>query len=120
MYNGSAPHPQFRVGGYAQSAGRDIFGAWTVQSQATPAYTTDFTAYVSGSAGPTATTTLARRERPKLFLDPASGAPAVLYSGVCSQQSSNDCFTIAAPLAPPPAAPAANGRRQRGENITSN
>jgi len=101
MYNGSAPHPQFRVGGYAQSAGRDVFGAWAVQSQAFPAYTTDFTTFVSGDAGPTVTTTLARRERPKVFLDPASGAPAVLYSGVCTQQSSNDCFTIAAPLALP-------------------
>ena len=101
QYNGSAPHPQFRVGGYAQSSGADIFSSWTVQPESAPAYTTEFQSFVSGSAGPTITTTFARRERPKVYLDPATGAPAVLYTGVCPQTSSNDCFTIAAPIAVP-------------------
>jgi hypothetical protein len=99
MYNKTDPRHQYRVGGYAQSAGPDIFGAWEVQPNETPAYTADFTTYVSGSAGPTQTTTLARRERPKLFRDPATGAPSVLYSGACAAASGNDCFTIAAPIA---------------------
>jgi len=99
MYNVSDPRHQFRVGGYAQSAGPDIFGAWAVQPNETPAYTQNFTAFVQGSSGPTQTTTLARRERPKLFLDPATGAPAVLYSGVCAPATGNECFTIAAPIA---------------------
>ena len=99
MYNVSDTRHQFRLGGYAQSAGPDIFGAWAVQPNETPAYTADFTTFVSGSSGPTQTTTLARRERPKLFRDPGTGAPAVLYSGACAAASGNDCFTIAAPIA---------------------
>jgi hypothetical protein len=99
-YNMSDPHVQFAVGGYAQSAGADIFGSWTVQDPSTePAYTTQFTTYVSGAAGPTTTTTFSRRERPKLFWD-STGAPAVLYSGVCPEPDGDgDCFTIAAPIA---------------------
>lgn len=104
-YNGSAPHPQFFVGGYAQSAGPDLFAAWTVQPVPTaPAYTTNFTTYVSGNSGPTQWTNFARRERPKVFLDQVTGAPAVLYTGVCPESSGNDCFTIAAPIKPPPPA----------------
>ena len=99
MYNGSAPHPQFRVGGYAQSAGTSVLSRWTVQPESAPAYTTEFVAYIAGDAGPTATTTFARRERPKIYIDPASGEPAVLYTAVCPQSSGNNCFTIAAPLA---------------------
>lgn len=99
MYNATDPAHQFRLGGYAQSAGPDIFGAWAVQPNETPAYTANFTAFVAGSAGPTQTVTLGRRERPKLFRDPSTGAPAVLYSGACDAASGNACFTIAAPIA---------------------
>ena len=114
-YDKSDTAHQFSVGGYAESQGQDIFGAWSVQSHSTPAFTTNFTAFLHGDSGPVATTTFGRRERPKLYLDPATGAPAVLYTGVCPQGSS-DCFTTAAPIAPaavsssarlpaPPAAP---------------
>ena len=97
-YNKSDPGHQFNVGGYAVSAGANIFGAWYVQDPRTaPAYTTEFTSYVSGAAGPTKTTTFGRRERPKLWRDPSTGAPACLYSGVCPVGSAR-CFTIAAPI----------------------
>ena len=98
-YNSSDTKHQFAVGGYAQSAGRDVFGAWTVQDPAaSPAYTTVFETFVKGDAGPTETTTFSRRERPKLLFD-ARGAPSVLYNGVCPEPPGNGaCFTIAAPL----------------------
>jgi hypothetical protein len=97
-YNKSDSAHQFQVGGYAQSAGHDIFGAWSVQDPAvTPAYTVNFTTYDAGAAGPTTTTTLSRRERPKLWRDPATGAPAVLFTGSCPPHST-DCFTSAAPI----------------------
>ena len=100
MYNASDTQHQFRVGGHAQSTTPNIYSPWVVQGNAVPAYTTNFTTYASGSSGPTVTTTLARRERPKLFF-PAPGAqPTVLYTGVCPKSSGNDCFTIAAPIAP--------------------
>jgi hypothetical protein len=90
QYNGSAPHPQFRVGGYAQSRGAELFGAWDVQSEATPAYTT-LVPFAGGSAR-----NYTRRERPKLLLD-ASGAPTVLYSGVCEGTSQGaNCYTLGA------------------------
>ena len=100
MYNASDTKHQFRVGGHAQSTTRSIFSPWAVQGNAAPAYTTNFTAFASGTGGPTATTTFARRERPKLFFAAAGAPPSVLYSGVCPQASGNDCFTIAAPIAP--------------------
>ena len=40
QYNGTAPHPQFNVGGFAESATSDIFSKWTLQSYHTPAFTT--------------------------------------------------------------------------------
>ena len=98
-YNRSATHTQVLVGGYAVSSGRSVWGPWALQPWDTPAYTVNYTSYVSGGAGPTVTTQLSRRERPKLFFDPATGAPAVLYSGACPLRSS-DCFTLAAPIAP--------------------
>ena len=108
MYNKSDTKHQFRLGGYAQSTGADLFSPWVVQPDESPAYTADFEQYVSGNSGPTQTTTLSRRERPKVYLDPTSGEPAVLYNGVCPPTSSSDCFTTAAPIAP-----AAAGARRR-------
>ena len=100
MYNKSDTRTQVRVGGYAVSSGPNIFGSWWVQPNAVPAYTTSYTAYESGSSGPTETTVFSRRERPKLFLDPTTGKPSVLYSGVCPEpDGDSDCFTIAAPIA---------------------
>ena len=105
-YNKSDTAHQFNVGGYAQSAGHNIFGAWSVQDPASsPAYTVNYTSYDEGAAGPTTTTTLSRRERPKLYFD-ASGAPAVLYSGSCPPHSTV-CFTSAAPIAAARAVPSA-------------
>ena len=99
MYNASDTGHQFRVGGFAESTTASIFSPWVVQSNEQPAYTTEFETFVAGRSGPTTTTTFARRERPKLSLDPATGEPAVLYSGVCPAASGNDCCTIAAPIA---------------------
>ena len=99
MYNVSDPAHQFRLGGFAQSTTPSIFSPWIVQGNANPAYTANFTTFVSGSSGPTVTTTLARRERPKLFFDAPGAQPSVMYSGVCAAGSGNDCYTIAAPLA---------------------
>ena len=88
QYNGSAPHPQYRVGGYAQTSDGDLFGRWAVQDEATPAFTT-LIPMVDGSAR-----NYTRRERPKLLLD-AGGAPAVLYSGVCeSAKQDANCYTM--------------------------
>ena len=98
MYNLTDHKVQFRVGGYAQSTTASIFSPWLVQPNETPAYTADLESYVSGDSGPTQTTTLSRRERPKLFFDAATGAPAVLYTGVCPPTSSSECFTSAAPI----------------------
>jgi len=104
-YNHSDPHNQSRVGGYGQSAGHSVYSAWTVQSWATPAYTNNFTSFISGSSGLTVTERFQRRERPKIFCDPQTGAPIALYTGVCPAHTSrlHDCYTIAAPLAPPEA-----------------
>jgi hypothetical protein len=44
------------------------------------------------------TNNMTRRERPKIFRDPATGKPAVLYNGACPPSSSDNCFTIAAPF----------------------
>lgn len=95
-YNTSDTHHQVRVGGYAQSAGPSIWGPWRVQSDRTPAYTTA----VTYAGSPPSVVTLSRRERPKLFLDPATGAPAVLYTGVCPANDGSACFTLAVPIAP--------------------
>jgi hypothetical protein len=89
QYNGSAPHPQFRVGGALQSAGADALGPWTLQSDANPVYTTEVP-FSDGSAA-----NFTRRERPKLLLGP-DGAPAVLYTGVCQ---GSRCWTLAQPVA---------------------
>ena len=96
MYNKSDTAHQFRIGGYAESTTSDIFGPWTVQANVVPAFTTDFEAYLSGSSGPTSVTTFARRERPFVF--PATGAPQMLFTGVCAKTSGSDCFTVAAPV----------------------
>jgi hypothetical protein len=98
-YNKSDTRHQVNVGGYAQSAGADIFGQWLVQDPSTsPAYTTSIEEYVSGSSGPTRTTVYSRRERPKLWFDPKTREPAALFTGVCPIDSS-DCFTSVAPIA---------------------
>lgn len=97
-YNKSDTRHQVNVGGYAQSAGADIFGPWHVQDPSTsPAYTTSIEEYVSGSSGPTTTTVFSRRERPKLWFDPKTGEPAALFTGVCPLDSS-DCFTSVVPI----------------------
>jgi len=98
MYDSTDTHHQFAVGGYADSNGASIFSGWVVQSHTTPAYTTNITSFVQGSSGPTVTTTFARRERPKVFFDPVTGAPKVLYTGVCPQ-GTEACFTSAVPIA---------------------
>ena len=101
-YNKSDTRHQVNVGGYAQSAGKDIFGPWITQDPSTaPAYTTSFQEYVQGSTGPTRTTVFSRRERPKLWFDPKSGEPAALITGACPIDSS-DCFTTVAPIRQPP------------------
>lgn len=98
MYDSTDTHHQFAVGGYAESSGASIYKGWVVQSYTTPAYTTNITSYVQGSSGPSVTTTMARRERPKLHFDPVTGEPKVLYTGVCPQ-GSDTCFTSAVPIA---------------------
>ncbi len=99
-YNKSDSQHQFNVGGYAQSTGTSIFGNWTLQDPAvSPAFTVNFTTYVTGSSGPTRTTTLSRRERPKLYRDPSTGEPAFLFTGACPPHSTV-CFTAAAPILP--------------------
>jgi hypothetical protein len=100
MYNASDDKHQFFTGGYAHSDGADIFGSWTVQGITAPAYNSTFTSYVAGTSGPTQTQTLSRRERPRLYLDPTTGSPSVLYNGVCPPSSGNDCYTTAVPIAP--------------------
>ena len=88
-YNGTVPHPQYWVGGYAESATEDIFSTWTLQKYAEPAYTT-MVQFSDGTA-----VNFTRRERPKLLLSP-TGQPRILYNGVCvGTNQGKDCFTLA-------------------------
>jgi hypothetical protein len=86
QYNATDTKNQVRVGGYAESATSDIYGAWTLQSNETPAY--NITVHFTDST----TINYTRRERPKLLFNP-DGTPSILYNGVCYQNS--DCYTIA-------------------------
>lgn len=93
QYNTSDTKDQFRLGGFAQSATADIFSPWAVQPNEQPAYTAVVN-YTDGSSA-----VLSRRERPKLLFNATTGAPAVLYNGVCPPDSRNNCFTLAVPVA---------------------
>jgi hypothetical protein len=75
------------VGGTAVSETPELFGPWRYQTPTTPAYTK----IVQQSDG--TNITFARRERPKLLLGD-SGAPEVLYTGVCPP-GNGLCFTHA-------------------------
>jgi len=86
QYNATDTKNQIRVGGYAESATSDIWGAWTLQDNKTPAFNVTVH-FLDGT-----TIDYTRRERPKLLLN-KDGSPAVLYNGVCFVNSK--CYTIA-------------------------
>lgn len=92
QYSKTSPHPQYRVGGYAHSLTSDPYGAWALQADATPAYTT-LVQFADGTS-----TNFTRRERPKLLLNATSGEPEVLYTGVCPTDGSS-CWTLAQSIA---------------------
>jgi len=85
QYNATNSKNQVSVGGYAESATDDIWGAWTLQSHQTPAY--NITVHFQDNT----VINYTRRERPKLLLNKDS-SPAVLYTGVCYQNS--NCYTV--------------------------
>jgi hypothetical protein len=91
QYNMSDTHDQVRVGGYAESAGPDPYGPWTLQPDAYPVYNTTVQ-YTDGTAQ-----TFSRRERPKILFNATTGLPAYLYTGVCPLNSEN-CFTLGQPI----------------------
>lgn len=91
QYNVSDPHHQGPVGGYAASSSPDPYGPWTLQGIGAPVYTLTFP-MVGGQE-----VTVSRRERPKLLLDSTTGAPRVLYTGVCPQ-GSDQVWTLAQPI----------------------
>ena len=92
MYNATNHTVQVLVGFSAESETADITSKWTAQAYADPVFTTA----VAMSDG--STLQLSRRERPKLLLDATTGAPAVLYTGVCPKDSSSNCFTMGVPI----------------------
>lgn len=93
QYQTNDTHHQFAVGGYAETAGPDVFGPWTLQSESTPVYTVA----VSFSDG--SNVTYSRRERPKVLMGPPPlSQPLVLYTGVCPQNS-DACYTLSQPFA---------------------
>jgi arylsulfatase A-like enzyme len=83
-YNGNSS----TVGRHAFTPVAGDWRKWSISLE--PAYTTSVT-WVNGSAG-----TVARRERPQLVLDAASGAPLVLFNGVTVVGGSSASFTMAA------------------------
>lgn len=97
-YNKSDTAHQFYVGGAAASANASLFSEWTLQPYADAVYTT-FLPLSDGT-----NTTLHRRERPKILFNATTGAPAVLYNGVCpGSGNTNGCFTVAQAILPPAA-----------------
>lgn len=93
QYNQSDTKHQFRVGGVASSANASLTSAWTLQSDSNPAFTTNVT-FTDGSYQ-----VYRRRERPKLLLDSSSGAPLMLYTGVCpATGDGNACYTVGQPV----------------------
>jgi hypothetical protein len=99
-YNKSDTSHQFYVGGAAASANASLFSTWTLQPYAQAVYTLDLPLSDGTS------TTLHRRERPKILFNATTGLPAVLYNGVCPGSGNTDgCFTVAQAILPP--APAA-------------
>ena len=98
-YNKSDTAHQFYVGGAAASANASLFSEWTLQPYADAVYTT-FLPLSDGT-----NTTLHRRERPKILFNATTGAPAVLYNGVCpGSGNTNGCFTVAQAILPPASA----------------
>jgi hypothetical protein len=92
QYDKANSHVQGPVGGYGQCVGEDPLAcAWTLQPYDTPAFTTNVT-FADGTA-----LTMARRERPKLYFNATTGAPAILYTAVCAPGSSQ-CFTLGQPI----------------------
>jgi len=92
MYNATDHKVQINVGFTAWSANASITSAWTSQAYTAPVFLTA----VGMSDG--STLRLSRRERPKLLLDAVTGAPAVLYTGVCPDDSSSNCYTMGVPI----------------------
>jgi hypothetical protein len=86
----------FPAGGAAQSLTSNLFGSWSSQPHAVPAYTM----CAVSTTGPRI---FARRERPKLLLGD-DGTPEVLYTGVCPSDGKGGygwCYTHAQRIAPP-------------------
>lgn len=86
----------FPAGGAAQSLTSNLFGSWSSQPHAVPAYTM----CAVSTTGPQI---FARRERPKLLLGD-DGSPEVLYTGVCPSDGKGGygwCYTHAQSIAPP-------------------
>ena len=85
--------PRTLVGGVASSATADILSEWKLQLHTHPVYTT--TVNVSGGGQEL----MSHRERPKLYLNPETGAPEVLYTGVCpTGKQGSFCYTHAQPI----------------------
>ena len=88
-----AVHPQYLVGGIASSATASILSKWTLQTHTHPVYTTR----VNTTGG--RSELMGRRERPKLYLNQQTGAPEVLYTGVCPLgKQGSFCYTHAQPI----------------------
>ena len=87
---------QILVGGVATSLTPNLLGSWSLQPHSEPV----FTVRVNDSAG--GTEVFARRERPKLLLDEATGEPRVLYTAVCPSEPEGDglCYTHAQVVQP--------------------
>jgi hypothetical protein len=85
--------PGTPVAGYAYTASPGVFspGAWRLSPDAPYSLSAE---WANGTAAK-----LARRERPQLLLDAASGAPAVLFNGVSPSRGSDASFTMAARVA---------------------
>jgi len=86
QYNATDTKHQVRVGGYAESATSNIWGAWTLQPNEMPAF--NVTVHFQDNT----VIDYTRRERPKLLLN-KDGSPAVLYTGVCHEN--DKCYTLA-------------------------
>lgn len=91
-YNATNHTVQVLLGASAQSSNASLWSTWTAAPYDAPAYT----AFVNLTDG--TTMQLSRRERPKLLLNATTGAPAVLYNGVCPPHDGNGCFTLGVPV----------------------
>jgi len=93
QYNGTSPHPQGPVGGVASSNNASWTSEWTLQRYDKPVYNLTV-GFADGSA-----VSYSRRERPKLLLNKTTGAPAVLFTGVCPEGAqSSACYTLSQPI----------------------